>query len=678
MVEKAKNPIRIDLNQFKLHIKIEHKIELSLHFDSPSRRFYLSVMAFVVNEMQKLGRITSIPMEEHYELLALLNETVGGSAGSSDKENLLPRIYKKWKGALPDLENAPLFRVMGRKKEFDNGIVRTYRFAEEEKDSWANLFEYKGSGEHVRLRFSIDTIGAGLDDVVIVYGEGPVLANADAWKRFITDLKQKMEDKPKPERAYRVSMKEAKTPASPLKKWKIALSSRWKWPALAAVIVFVVGVATLAVWKYYFYSPQAEVVSVEKMAFPLPDKPSIAVLPFDNISGDPEQEYFSDGMTDDLITDLSKISGLFVITRNSVFQYKGKPVDVKRISSELGVRYVLEGSVRRSEGKVRINAQLIDATTGGHLWAERYDGKLGDVFALQDKITGKIVAALAVKLTAGEELHATHKETSNIAAYDSFLQGWGHYIRCTPDNYAKAIPYFEKAIELDPYYGRAHAALASIYWESFYKFWHSNLGIPWRETKVRADKYIKTAMKNPTPLAYLVASKMLIGSFEHEKASAKAVQAIALDPNNVNSYIAMAYTLIYAGRPKEAFGFIQKAMRLDPQYPAYYLFVLGLAHFGMDRFEEAATSFERALKRNPENYVPLIPLAAAYAHLNREQDATATIEKLKKVLPVVTVSFVRGCPLWGYKNPVDKSRLLDGLKKAGLPKSIYETLRKAG
>lgn len=411
---------------------------------------------------------------------------------------------------------------------------------------------------------------------------------------------------------------------------------------------------------------------------PLPDKPSIAVLPFVNMSGDSEQEYFVDGMTDDLITDLCKISGLFVIARNSVFQYKGKSVDVKIISRELGVRYVLEGSVRRAKDQVRINAQLIDATTGGHLWAERYDDKLSDVFSLQDKITRKIVAALAMKLTVGEAAHIAHKETNNIAAYDSFLQGWAHYLRCTPDNYGKAVSYFEKAVELDPHYGRAYAALASIYWESFYRFWHSSLGVSWRESKERADKYLQTAMKNPTPLAYLVASKMLIGSFEHEKAITKAEQAIAVDPSDPYSYIAMAYTLIYAGRPKEALGFIKKAMRLDPHYPAFYLFVLGLAHFGMDRFEEAATSFERALSRNPENYVPMIPLAAAYAHLNREQEATDTIETLRKVLPMVTISFVSACPLWKYKNSIDKSRLVDGLKKTGLPKSIYETLRKSG
>ena len=452
---------------------------------------------------------------------------------------------------------------------------------------------------------------------------------------------------------------------------------QWRWAAIGGVVVLIVVTGILTVWHHYL-RPQFEPASVERMAFPLPEKPSIAVLPFVNMSEDPKQEYFSDGITEDLITDLSKISGLFVIARNSVFQYKHKIVDIKRISSELGVRYLLEGSVRRVEDKVRINAQLIDATTGGHLWAERYDGITLDIFALQDRITRNIVAALAVKLTGGEEAHVSHKETNNILAYDTFLQGWAHYVRFAPDDFAKAIPYFEKAINMDPQYGRAYAALASIYWESFYRFWHTSLGVAWRETKERADEYLKKAMENPTPLGYLVASKMLISSFEHEKAIAKAELSIALDPNDANGYIAKAYTLVYAGRPKEAFDFIQKAIRLNPQYPAYYLFVLGLAHFGVDRFEEAAASFERAIKRNPENYVPLIPLASAYAHLNREQEAIATIEKLRKVLPTVTVSFVRGCPLWRYKNPRDKKRLLGGLKKAGLPSSIYETLRKTG
>ena len=551
--------------------------------------------------------------------------------------------------------------------------------------------------EHRKMQFRIGVnLGDVIEDKGTIYGDGVNVAArleglADPGDVCISgtafdhvrdklDLgyeylgEQSVKNIPRPVRTYKIIM----TPehAGEVVGEVTPKLKRWHWPAAAIAIIIAAG--AWGIWHFYFRPLPIEPASVEKMAFPLPEKPSIAVLPFTNMSVDPEQDYFSDGITEDLITDLSKISGLFVIARNSVFTYKGKPVRIKQIAEDLGVRYVLEGSVRRAKDQVRINAQLIDASTGGHLWAERYDGKMDNIFALQDKITGKIVAALAVKLTAGEQAEVAHKETNNIAAYDSFLQGWAHYLRFTPDDYAKAVPYFEKAVELDPHYGRAYAALASIYWNSFYRFWHSSLGISWREVKERADKYIQTAMKNPTPLAYLVASKMLISSFEHEKAIAKAEQAIAHDPSDANSYIAMAYTLIYTGRPKEALGFIRKAMRLDPHYPAFYIFVLGLAYFGMDRFEEAATSFERALKRNPENYVPLIPLAAAYAHLNREQDATTTIEKLRKVLPMVTVSFVNTCPLWKYKNPIDKSRLLDGLKKTGLPKSIFETLRKAG
>jgi len=189
---------------------------------------------------------------------------------------------------------------------------------------------------------------------------------------------------------------------------------------------------------------------VERMAFPLPDKPSIAVLPFANMGTDQEQEYFTDGMTDDLITDLSKLSGLFVIARNTVFTYKGKRVTVRQVAEELGVRYVLEGSVRRAADKVRINAQLIDATTGGHVWAERYDSSLIDVFELQDKITRNIVTALAVNLRAGEEERQTRKETDSLEAYDAFLRGWAHYRLYTPEDFAKSVLYFVKAILLDP------------------------------------------------------------------------------------------------------------------------------------------------------------------------------------------------------------------------------------
>jgi len=194
MTEKTKHrPVTIDLNQFKLHIELKKRLELTLHFNSPSRKFYLSVIAFVVNEMKRRGKITSIPLEGHHDLLALLNESVGGSAGSSKEENLIPRIYKKWKSALPDLEEAPLFKVLGRKKEYAEGAGKTYPFTEAERDNWANLFEYIGSEDNLRLKFALDKIGAGLGDVVIIFEDSK---NGDAWDRFLLSLQKGIENVP--------------------------------------------------------------------------------------------------------------------------------------------------------------------------------------------------------------------------------------------------------------------------------------------------------------------------------------------------------------------------------------------------------------------------------------------------------------------------------------------------
>jgi adenylate cyclase len=393
----------------------------------------------------------------------------------------------------------------------------------------------------------------------------------------------------------------------------------------------------------------------------LPDKPSIAVLLFVNMSGDPEQEYFVDGMTDDLITDLSKISGLFVIARNSVFRYKGKPVDVKKVSRELGVKHVLEGSVRKAGNQVRINAQLIDATTAGHLWAERYDGKMDDVFALQDEITGKIVTALAVKLTGGEQKQFSKKETENIAAYDAFLKGWARYQRRTRKDWVKAVSYFKKAIEFDPDYSRAYAALASIYYWSYRYWWFSSLGIKdYTEAYKLTSHYTQMAMKNPTSRAYWNASQMSLRYHQHEQAIAEVERAIALDPNDPDMFIQMARVLIFAGRPEEAVGFIKNAMRLDPHYPAEYQFIHGLAYFAMGQLEEAVTLLESAVRRNPD--VPLwgVPLAVTYTHLGRDQEAHAMYGRIG--YHYFSPGYARWW--WPFKDQEVADRFTDGLRKA--------------
>jgi TolB-like protein len=284
------------------------------------------------------------------------------------------------------------------------------------------------------------------------------------------------------------------------------------------------------------------------------------------MSKDPEQEYFADGISEDLITDLSKIPNFLVISRLSSFTYKGKSVKIQQIAEELGARYVLEGSVQKANNNVRINAQLIDATTGHHLWAERYDGNTKDIFALQDKITQKIAGSLAVKLTEDEQDRLTQKETTNIEAYEAFLKGsnLANSLRNDPEKFAESLPWFEKAIELDPDYSRAYAALAETY--VFGSWWgiQRKLGISSRLARMRGINYLQMAMKNPTNIAYRVAALVYTNQRQHEKALDHGMRAIALGPNDYRSNTFMAQTLILSGRPDEAVDFTERMRRTDP------------------------------------------------------------------------------------------------------------------
>jgi TolB-like protein len=432
----------------------------------------------------------------------------------------------------------------------------------------------------------------------------------------------------------------------------------------AASVALVIVAGFVAGW-WQPWKPGADPVPVAGVDYSAPEKLSIAVLPFDNMSGDAEQEYFADGMTEDLITDLSKISGLFVIARNSSFSYKDRQVKVRQVAEELGVRYVLEGSVRRVEDQIRVNAQLVDATTGGHLWADRYDDHVDNVFLLQDRITKKIFAALALKLSAGEEEKLGRKETSNIEAYDAFLKGWEFYRRWTPDDFQEALPYFQKAIELDPQYGRAYAAIASIYTESYQNAWDWShvVGVSAEAMPGLAGEYLKEALKYPTPLAHQVASKWYVILLFSDESIAEATRAIALDPNDSVGYAAMATALIYSGKPGEAIDFVNKAIRFDPHNTARYLFTLGMAYFGMEQFQQAVSVFERAFKLNPElGLVQRAYLTAAYMHLGEEERAMAELNRpeIKDVRELYEL-YVKYEGAY-YKNSEDSSRLINALQ----------------
>jgi adenylate cyclase len=396
-------------------------------------------------------------------------------------------------------------------------------------------------------------------------------------------------------------------------------------------------------------------------ALPLPDKPSIAVLPFTNMSGDPEQEYFSDGITEDLITDLSKLSGLFVIARNSVFTYKGKTIKVEQVCRELGVRYVLEGSVRKAGNRVRINAQLVDATTGGHLWAERYDRELKDIFALQDEVTQKIVFALKIQLTPEEQTRFRQAPTNNLEAYDYFLRGQAHFWRFTREANIQARQMFEKAIELDPEYAGAYAVLGFTYLIEWAFQWSQD---PQLLAQGFAVAQRAVVLDDSLPLAHTMLGVFYLWQKRHGQAITEGQKAITLGPNRADGYAWLGNTFNFAGRSEEAIGLIEKALRLNPHDPFFYLSILGFAYRLMGRHEEAMATLKSALSRNP-NFIPArAHLLVAYSELGQEAEARAEAAEILRISPNFSLEGVR--QRLPFKDQTDLERLLAGLRKAGL------------
>jgi adenylate cyclase len=337
--------------------------------------------------------------------------------------------------------------------------------------------------------------------------------------------------------------------------------------ALAVVVVLLLLAGGLAVWKYYSgtVSPPIEVASMEKMAFPLPDKPSVAVLPFDNMTGDPQQEYLSDGISENIILALSKIPKLFVIARNSTFTYKGKPVKVQQVSEELGVRYVVEGSVQKSGDRLRVTAQLIDAITGNHLWSERYDRNLEDIFTIQDEITLKILTALQVELTDGEQARMWAKGTENLDAYLKLMQAREYYLQMNMESAALARQMAEAAIALDPEYGDAYSWLGATHMLDVY------LGTS-KSPKESIAKAIELTQKALALDDSLAVARSRLGFLytlirQHEKGVAEAEQAVALNPNSAGAHDYLGFALRFAGRPEEAIPVIKRAIRLNPFLP---------------------------------------------------------------------------------------------------------------
>jgi adenylate cyclase len=394
----------------------------------------------------------------------------------------------------------------------------------------------------------------------------------------------------------------------------------------------------------------------------LPDKPSIAVLPFNNMSGDPEQNYFAEGISEDITTELARFHSLFVISRNSAFTYRGDAVNIQQVGRELGVEYIVEGSVRKAGNKIRATAQLIAVASDHHVWAERYDRNLEDIFAVQDEITETIVSTLVGRIEAAGIERAKHKNTANMDAYDYLLKGLDFHKsgRNTREDAVKAIEMFTKAVELDPGFARAHAWLACA--SSSKAIWG---GIPSRE---HVDKCMATVQKalsldeNESEAHRIIGAIYLHRDRKFNKAEHHITKAVTLNPNDANITAKVAELFSYTGRPQEAEALVKRAMRLNPRHPDWYWQELGLALYVGGQYTEAIDAFNRIANRVEFDYAYL---AACRVALGDVEHAQSHIADLLKIRPKTSMQYYQMTQ--PYKNDVDLKRFLDALRQAGLP-----------
>jgi len=455
-----------------------------------------------------------------------------------------------------------------------------------------------------------------------------------------------------PVRVFRVMLEGGAGTRTTLKGTERSLRKHWRGGVFSLVGLALVAAVLLFVQHLSLRPPTitASIPSSQSPALTLPDKPSIAVLPFANMSGDRDQEYFSDGITDDLTTAISRIPDLFVIARTSAFTYKGKAAKVQDVSRELGVKYVLEGSVRKEADQVRITAQLVDATSGDHLWAEHYDRPLKDIFSLQDEIVRRIVTTLNLQLTLYEQGVAFKKRTDNLEAYDDFLRALEYALSITKDGNEKARELLEEAIALDPKYSDAYAALGWVYLIDAISEWT-------RDPRV-LDQIFQAAQNAITfddsnAFAYTLLSaaymfsarskhgKRLDATSDYDQSLSAAQRAIAIDPNFAPGYAALAYVLESSGRAAEAVKAVKKAIRLDPSNNGWpwYLLIEGLAYTYTGRYEEAIPVFEEDLAHRPNDLIAHEWLAACYIGVGRMDNGQAQAAEVMRINPAFSLEY---------------------------------------
>lgn len=626
--------IRFDLGTYKACLYFQnHKEPLVIHFDKPARRFYFSLIALVVTEMKNLDKPKFIHIRKHEKTLKLLDDSLAGQNASKTSKGMWDKIRKAWRYTLPDLETGTHFKILDRNliPPYEKGGKYRYDCSDDECDSWSNLFGYDENNPW-RFKFAIDSASLSLNDIFVTLGDQ---RDNTAWQEFVKGLSIQPKD---------------------MNIEKKVLPTWWKKAAFALVAVSIIIVATAAIWNSY--TPPVSPIS----ELDLPDKPSIAVLPFVNMSEDPKQEYFSDGLTDEIIAALSRVPKLFVIARNSTFTYKDKPVKIQQVSTELGVKYVLEGSVRKAGDRIRITAQLIDAISGHHLWAEQYDRNLKDIFAVQDEITKKIITAMQVELSEGEQARTVSKGTNNLEAYLKCLQANAYINRVNIEGIALAKRLADEAIALDPEYAWGYYTLGKAH---LVEVWVGQS----KSSKESIDKAMELLRKALVFDDTLAEAHGRIGFLysmmgQHDKGVAEAEHGVTLNPNSALAHMMLGKTLSFAGRWEESIPQYKQAIRLNPIPPNLYYYSLGLSYCYMGQYEEGILWCEKAVRRESDSLIARIMMTVAYSLSGRQKEARVEAAEVLRISPKFSLEIFEKKVT--YKKIRDKERFIDALRKAGL------------
>jgi adenylate cyclase len=650
--------IQCDLAEYKITLEFPGgKAPLVVHFDTPSRRFYFSIIALIITEMKKQGRPGFVHMPRHKDILTLLDKSLSGKKASEHVEGMWAKINMAWRNRLPDLEAGALFKVLDRElvSPYEKGGKYRYQCSEEECDLWAGLFGYDENNKW-RFKFAFDSASVALNDISVSLGN---LRDNSAWEGFINRLKSESGDA-----ELLIESSDSAATESPSKKAISRLGSRKLRFGLAAIVVLAIIVAIGWQLALHKTNTQPESVDLNIAVYPPIDKPSLAVLPFENLTGDPQQDYFSEGIADQLISSLSQGPYLYVTARTSSFAIKGKPMQAQEVAAKLGVKYLVEGSVQRENDRVRINVQLIDGRNGNHIWSGSYDRNVSDLFALQDKIAMDVMAFLNVQITGYATGGLKYSRPNDLKAYEHYLRGLYYHLGRRPEHVQKARQSFEEAIQIDPKFGRAYTWLANTYLDEI----ELHLTTQPEQVMERAEQAVQIALAvDPDYPPYSTMSRIARLKKDVETAIVCGRKGVQQAPNDSGRHYMLCLALERGEKFEEAVESCETAIRLAPFRPVNYVLEVGWALLGNAQYEESIPLFKEVIDRSPQSryaYFAYKGLTAAFGLSDRQAEAHWAAQNVLRMNP--KFSLENESRLSPAKEGPFKERMFNAYRSAGL------------